>query len=111
MRAEPGSPAYLHGDEVDFAEDVDVDRPKLGDRPDSSRIQWFQGFPAVPVGVAATGPKIMSVAARLADRIDPMLGASAERIEWDMNLACLSAVLSWSIWARMCPDTMGTNIG
>ena len=41
----------------------------------------------MPVGVAATGPKVVSIAAKRADRIDLMLGASAKRIEWAMDIA------------------------
>ena len=79
--------SYLSGEAVDFARDSDVDRLNLGDRPDSSRIQWLPDIPRVPVGVAATGPKVISIAARKADRIDLMLGASAKRIEWATKIA------------------------
>ena len=59
--------SYLSGEAVDFASDADVDRLHLADRPDASRIQWLQDFPRVPVGVAATGPRVISTAARHAD--------------------------------------------
>ena len=79
--------SYLSGEAIDFASDADVDRLHLADTPDASRIQWLQDFLRVPVGVAATGPRVISIAARHADRIDLMLGASAKRIQWGMEVA------------------------
>ena len=79
--------AYLRGDAVDFPADADVGKLHLADTPEASRIQWLQDFPRVPVGVAATGPRVISIAARHADRIDLMLGASATRIQWGMEVA------------------------
>ncbi len=79
--------AYLRGEEVAFPNDADVDDLHLGDQPDASRIQWLQDAPKVPVGVAATGPRVISISARHADRIDFMLGASVERIKWGMDIA------------------------
>ena len=79
--------SYLRGEAVDFPPDADVDKLHLADTPETSRIQWLQDFPRVPVGVAATGPRVISIAARLADRIDLMLGASAKRIQWGMEVA------------------------
>ncbi|MYE83534.1 MAG: LLM class flavin-dependent oxidoreductase [Gammaproteobacteria bacterium] len=79
--------SYLRGEAVDFALDADVDKLHLADTPDASRIQWLRDFPRVPVGVAATGPQVISIAARLADRVDLMLGASAKRIQWGMEVA------------------------
>ena len=79
--------SYLRGEAVDFPPDADVDKLHLADTPDTSRIQWLRDFPKVPVGVAATGPRVIAIAARLADRIDLMLGASAKRVAWGMELA------------------------
>ena len=79
--------SYLRGEAVDFPPDADVDKLHLADTPDASRIQWLQDFPRVPVGVAATGPRVISIAAMLADRIDLMLGASPKRIQWGMEVA------------------------
>ena len=39
------------------------------------------------MGVAVAGPRVISIAARLADRIDLMLGAGAKRIRWGMAVA------------------------
>ena len=79
--------SYLRGDAVEFAPDADVHRLHLADTPEASRIQWLRDFPRVPVGVAATGPRVISIAARHADRIDLMLGASAKRVAWGMDVA------------------------
>jgi len=60
---------YLCGDTVD-----------LNGAP--SRIEWLAGSerPKVPVDVAATGPRVIELAGRLADRITFSVGASPERI-------------------------------
>ena len=79
--------SYLRGEEVEFPSDANVDDLHLGDQPDGSRLQWLQDAPKVPVGVAATGPRVISISARHADRTDFMLGASAERIKWGMEIA------------------------
>lgn len=79
--------SYLRGEEVSFASDSDVDRLNLGDHPETSRIQWLPDMSKVPVGVAATGPRVISIAARHADRIDFSLGASPERIQWGIDIA------------------------
>ena len=44
-------------------------------------------LPPVPVSIAATGPRVIKLAATQADRVDFMLGANAERIAWGMNIA------------------------
>ena len=48
----------------------------------ASRIEWLAGSerPKVPVDVAATGPRVIELAGRLADRITFSVGASSERI-------------------------------
>jgi len=60
---------YLHGEEVD-----------LDGTP--SRIEWIAeaGQPPVPVDVAATGPKVTALAARLADRVTFAVGADTDRL-------------------------------
>lgn len=42
--------------------------------------RWIEGGRAVPVDVAATGPKVMAVAARQADAVTVAVGADPERI-------------------------------
>ncbi|MCB0857315.1 MAG: LLM class flavin-dependent oxidoreductase [Solirubrobacterales bacterium] len=47
-------------------------------------IEWLAGehSPKVPVMVAATGPKVITVAARQADAIDFTVGAELSRLHW-----------------------------
>ncbi|MBS01872.1 MAG: hypothetical protein CMQ24_04120 [Gammaproteobacteria bacterium] len=48
-----------------------------------SRIQWLGNYdmPKVPVDVAATGPRVIAIAARQAERITFALGADPARID------------------------------
>jgi 5,10-methylenetetrahydromethanopterin reductase len=61
--------AYLDGEEVDR-------------EGSPSRIEWLDDceVPHVPVEVAATGPKVIDIAARRADRICFAVGADTERL-------------------------------
>lgn len=90
---------YLRREEVAF-EDIpmpdDVALPvaalQLADHPSMSRIRWYKDEIAkVPVEVAATGPKVIAMAGRLADRVMFTLGAVPERIRWGMDLATKAA--------------------
>ena len=76
---------YLRGENVEFANDSNVDSLNLGDQPDASRIQWPLHPEKVQVGVAATGPLVISMAALHADRVDLMLGSSATRVKWGID--------------------------
>ena len=87
---------YLRGDDVDF--DVDSDgrggavrsSETLGmaGGPSSSRIRWLRSTQEkVPVDVAATGPKVIAVGARHAERVTFAVGVSPERIRWAMGVA------------------------
>ena len=68
--------AYLRGDAVD-----------LEGFP--SQIQWIgqANMPKVPMSVAATGPKVVQLAARVADGITFSVGANVERLKMSMELA------------------------
>ena len=88
---------YLSGEEVPFeteADGADVaaasDRLALAGGPAGSQIRWIAasaraGLPKVPVDVAATGPKVIAIAARRADRVSFAVGASAARIGWAID--------------------------
>ena len=67
---------YLRGDEVD-----------LDGHP--SRLQWLGRAtqPKVPLDVAATGPRVIDVAARHADRITFAVGADPDRVRWGIERA------------------------
>ncbi len=85
--------AYLRGDEVAF-EDLgvegvdDASSLELAGRPESSRLHWLpRDLPKVPVTVAATGPRVIEVAARHADRVSLALGADPERVAWGIAQA------------------------
>jgi 5,10-methylenetetrahydromethanopterin reductase len=83
---------YLRGEDVPFAdnadEDVDsVDALGLGDQPTASRIQWIANLPKVPLDVAASGPRVIGLAAVVADRITFAVGADQERLAWAIEVA------------------------
>ena len=91
--------AYLGGDRVPFDEIVDIameaappmSELQLAEAPENSYIGWIADSQAgnrkVPVEVAASGPKVVAVAARTADRVMFALGASPERLQWGIDLA------------------------
>jgi len=90
---------YLGGGEVAFDELVDIPAQvaapvstlELAHTPKSSRVEWLataaKRGAKVPVEVAATGPKVIGIAALNADRVMFALGASTARIEWGMTVA------------------------
>ena len=67
---------YLRGDVVDC-----VGFP--------SRIEWLRdvGHPRVPMSVAATGPRVVEIAARVADAITFSVGADMTRLREGIELA------------------------
>ena len=90
---------YLSGGEVAFdqcAIDDAIAPPvadlELADTPRTSRITWLGNDPKVPVEVAATGPKVIGIGARHAERIMFTLGADPARLRWGMDVARQAAV-------------------
>lgn len=91
--------AYLGGRRVPFDEIVDISLEaapplselRLADAPEDSFIGWIAesqaGERKVPVEVAASGPKVIAIAARTADRVMFALGASPERLRWGIDVA------------------------
>lgn len=73
--------AYLDGREVE-----------RGGSP--SRIEWLDDceVPRVPIEVAATGPKVIDIASRRADRICFAVGADTERLE-----QCIACFALWAV--------------
>jgi 5,10-methylenetetrahydromethanopterin reductase len=86
--------AYVHGEEVPFEDAAvsdDISPPVeglgLADRPTTSSMQWARSVDPVPIAVAATGPRVIAIAARHADRIMFAVGAEPERVQWGINTA------------------------
>jgi 5,10-methylenetetrahydromethanopterin reductase len=89
---------YLKGESVSF-EDIDIPHDvappmsalHLHDAPSASRIAWIadglKGGAKVPVEVAASGPKVIAMAALHAERVMFTLGADIERLKWGIALA------------------------
>ena len=111
---------YLRGDSVEFTAPEEtsarmnhLDTLGLADAPTSSKIAWLPraAEAKVPVDVAATGPKVIAIAARHAERITFALGANVERLQWAMALARNAAAdagrapaaLSFGAWVNVVP--------
>ncbi|MEM1335195.1 MAG: LLM class flavin-dependent oxidoreductase [Actinomycetota bacterium] len=82
--------AYLDGDTVD-----------RDGRP--SRIEWLDDIevPHVPIEVSATGPKVIELSARVADRICFAVGADTDRLEW-----CVEQARQGAVAAGRDPDSL-----
>lgn len=54
-----------------------------------SRLEWLKAAnaPKVPVEIAATGPRVIGLAARVADRIAFAVGADPEHLSWALRTA------------------------
>jgi 5,10-methylenetetrahydromethanopterin reductase len=85
---------YLRGeavsfDEIDIPSDVapPMSELQLHDAPPASRIAWIAGGAKVAVEVAASGPKVIALAALHAERVMFTLGADTERLAWGIALA------------------------
>jgi 5,10-methylenetetrahydromethanopterin reductase len=87
--------ALLSGEEVPFADSGSTtgaapshEGLSLGARPEGVRLRWLpKGFSKVPLDVAATGPKVIAMAARIAERVTFSVGAEIERMEWALGAA------------------------
>jgi 5,10-methylenetetrahydromethanopterin reductase len=84
---------YLRGDDIAFGDlgfhegvAPPVESLGLANAPATSRLHFLPpGLPTVPVEVAATGPRVLAVAARHADRVLLALGADPERVLWGIE--------------------------
>lgn len=83
--------AYLRGDAVPFdalaafapADARPVDELGLAHQPESSRMAWIPtDRDPTPVEVVATGPRMLAMAGRCADRTLLAVGADPERVGW-----------------------------
>jgi 5,10-methylenetetrahydromethanopterin reductase len=87
---------YLSGEAVAFG-DIDISAGvapplaglELADAPPTSRIDWIAAgrSPKIEVEAAASGPTVIGIAARHADRVMFALGADEERIAWGIETA------------------------
>jgi 5,10-methylenetetrahydromethanopterin reductase len=63
-----------------------VDSADLAGAPSHSRLEWLDpAIPKVRVAVAATGPRVISTSATLADEVTLAVGAAVERIRWGIE--------------------------
>jgi 5,10-methylenetetrahydromethanopterin reductase len=86
--------SYLHGKPVPFDALTewrltdDVSTLRLGHAPEDSSLRWLDpAAPPVPIEVYATGPRVLGVAGRLADRVALGLGADVARLRWAIDVA------------------------
>jgi 5,10-methylenetetrahydromethanopterin reductase len=86
--------ALLSGEEVAFTGGSERDalagskRAVGGRMPDGSRLRWIpEGLPKVPLDVAATGPRVITVASRIAERVTLSVGADEKRVAAAVALA------------------------
>lgn len=86
--------ALLSGDGIEFGGDdlgreaASLDSLSLGDRPEAARLTWLPpDLPKVPLDVAATGPRVIAMAARVAERVTFSVGAVEDRLAWALATA------------------------
>jgi len=85
---------YTHGEPVSFDEirewrlTDDVSTITLGDAPEASVLKWLdhESEPP-PIEVFASGPRVLGIAGRLADRVSFGLGANPGRLKWAIETA------------------------
>ena len=59
-----------------------------GHAPEAGQLRWIpEGLAKVPLEVAATGPRVIAAAARIAERVTLGVGASLERVAWGVERA------------------------
>jgi 5,10-methylenetetrahydromethanopterin reductase len=84
--------AYLRGDEPTAPDEalpgIDAGSLPLGRRP-GRRLEWLarSSLPKVPVDVVATGPRVLALGARTADRLTVSVGADPTRVSWAIQTA------------------------
>ncbi len=84
---------YLRGEVVERDHDVPegmrgVDTLRLAREPEGSSLKWLRPTDVkVPVDVSAAGPRVIAIAARLADRITFAVNADPARLSWAIGVA------------------------
>ena len=94
----------LRGEDVEFEDLVPFTPPGAARQADalglahaaaSSRLHFLDPkLPPVPVEIAATGPEVLKVAGRRADRVLTAVGADPRRVEWAIATARAAAEAS-----------------
>jgi 5,10-methylenetetrahydromethanopterin reductase len=80
--------AVAFGAHVTTGKAAPVASMSLSDRPKTASLQWLpKGMPKVPLDVAATGPKVIAMAAPVAERLTFSVGSMPERINWAVDTA------------------------
>jgi 5,10-methylenetetrahydromethanopterin reductase len=75
----------------------------MDSEPTVSRLRWLRdGNTKVPVDVAASGPKVIDIAGRLADAVTFAVGVDPARIRWAIDRAHAARVA-----AGLDPGTLG----
>lgn len=84
----------LGGGKIDFTtggvgEDApSLDTLSLGGRPTGSGLGWLpEGLRKTPLDVAATGPRVIEMAAAIAERVTISVGAIPDRVRWALEIA------------------------
>lgn len=110
--------SYLAGDPVPFEAPTDPGMSSVADMgiqavPEGSVLTWLAPTrqPKVPVDVACTGPRVIALAARYADRVSFAVGADPDRLQWAVGTAgrARSAMdgrpeeLSLGAWVNIAP--------
>ena len=87
--------SYLRGEAVPFetldwggTDAASLSTLELGRAPEAAQLRWIpEHLPKVPLDVAATGPRVIAVAARTAERLTLGVGAAPERLAWAVDVA------------------------
>ncbi|MBT4161046.1 MAG: LLM class flavin-dependent oxidoreductase [Gammaproteobacteria bacterium] len=85
---------YLQEEAQPFDLDLDgvnhfpsVERLGLAQSAEEARFSLFmEGIDPVPLDMVGTGPKVLAIAARYADRITTAVGADPERVGWALDV-------------------------
>ncbi len=81
---------YLRGEQVPLDPELDshgivrgAETLGIAKRPETNGLDWLPpDYVPVPIIVAASGPKVMAVGARLGDGVTSIVGPSIERLRW-----------------------------
>jgi 5,10-methylenetetrahydromethanopterin reductase len=85
--------AYLRGEAVGFDGKEGGEARKIetlpgAGHPEESQLLWLDpALPKVPVDVAATGPKVIALAAPIVERLTFAVGADINRLSWAIDTA------------------------